>query len=100
MLPLLLPPRYPHQARAATYTRKPCVTRKELDNGTETPSGCFLDDAVVAKTKLSDKNTSILLWIWSPICNKLRVWLGFISNLGVRVPIGSFKGKFMQLVCL
>lgn len=44
-----------------THTRKPQVTRKELDNGTETPPGCFLVDAVVAKTKLSNKTTFISL---------------------------------------
>lgn len=44
-----------------THTRKPQVTRKELDNGTETPPGCFPVDAVVAKTKLSNKTTLISL---------------------------------------
>lgn len=44
-----------------THTGKPQVTRKELDNGTEPPPGCFLVDAVVAKIKLSNKTTFISL---------------------------------------
>lgn len=46
--------------------RKPQVTRKEQDNATETPPGCFLVDAVVAKTKLSNKTTFILLLDLNP----------------------------------
>ena len=39
-------------------------------------------------------------WIRTQACNKFWVWPGLVNNLGVRVPTGSFKGNFMQLVCL
>lgn len=100
MPPLLLPPHYPHQAKAATNTRKPQVIRKELDNGTETSPGWCLDDAVVAKPHCLTKLLPFYSWIWTQACNHFGVWPGLVNNLGVRVPTGPFKGNFMQLACL
>lgn len=60
-LPSLLPLRYPHQARAATHTRKNLKLQGMSWTMAQRPYCCFLDDTVVAQTKLSDKTTSILL---------------------------------------
>lgn len=74
-LPSLLPLRYPHQAAAATHTRKCEVISKELNNGTETPAGLFLQDRAVAKPKSSDKTIFISLLDLDP---SLQAILGLL----------------------